>query len=83
MVLNVVAFAMNENSRQILRQLLPEANYKLYTESYFYYDYQYTIYSGKLSVLIAIGAFKHHKNKHWNKRFFWSRRASLNRYSPA
>ena len=41
--------------------IIPEANHKLYNEFYFYYDYQYKIYSGKLSVLIAIAKLKHHK----------------------
>ena len=45
--LNVVEYLMNGNARQILRQLLPNANRKIYIESPFHCDYGYNIHAGE------------------------------------
>ncbi len=45
--LNVTEYLMNGNARQILRQLLPNANSKIYVEPPFHCDYGYNIYSGE------------------------------------
>ncbi len=45
--LNVTEYLMNGNSRQILRQLLPNAHKHLYIEPPFHCDYGYNIESGE------------------------------------
>ncbi len=45
--LNVTEYLMNGNSRAILRQLLPNANKRLYIEPPFHCDYGYNIVSGE------------------------------------
>ncbi len=45
--LNVTEYVMNGNSRQILRQLLPNAHKHLYIEPPFHCDYGYNIESGE------------------------------------
>jgi maltose O-acetyltransferase len=45
--LNVTEYLMNGNARQILRQLLPNANSKIYVEPPFHCDYGYNICSGE------------------------------------
>ncbi|MBC7641612.1 MAG: sugar O-acetyltransferase [Flavobacterium sp.] len=45
--LNVTEYLMNGNARQILRQLLPNANQRIYIEPPFHCDYGYNIFSGE------------------------------------
>lgn len=45
--LNVTEYAMNGNSRAILKQLLPNANKRIYIEPPFHCDYGYNIHSGE------------------------------------
>lgn len=45
--LNVTEYMMNGNARQILRQLLPNSNKKIYIEPPFHCDYGYNIFSGE------------------------------------
>ena len=45
--LNVTEYVVNGNSRNILRELLPNAHKKLYIEPPFHCDYGYNIYSGE------------------------------------
>jgi maltose O-acetyltransferase len=45
--LNVTEYLMNGNSRNILRQLMPNAHKRLYIEPPFHCDYGYNIYSGE------------------------------------
>ncbi|MEO0039023.1 MAG: hypothetical protein RIQ59_2234 [Bacteroidota bacterium] len=45
--LNVTEYAMNGNSRAILKELLPNAHKRLYIEPPFHCDYGYNIYSGE------------------------------------
>ena len=45
--LNVNEYLMNGNARQILRELLPNANPKIYIEPPFYCDYGYNLFSGE------------------------------------
>lgn len=45
--LNVTEYLMNCNSRQILRELLPNSNKRIYIEPPFHCDYGYNIYSGE------------------------------------
>ena len=45
--LNVTEYLMNGNSRQILRQLLPNAHKHMYIEPPFHCDYGYNIESGE------------------------------------
>ena len=44
--LNVTEYLMNGNARQILKQLLPNANKQIYIEPPFYCDYGYNIFLG-------------------------------------
>ena len=44
--LNVTEYLMNSNSKQILRQLLPNSHKHIYIEPPFHCDYGYNIYSG-------------------------------------
>ena len=44
--LNVTEYLMNSNSRQILRQLLPNSDKRIYVEPPFHCDYGYNIHSG-------------------------------------
>ena len=45
--LNVTEYLMNGKARQILKQLLPNANKKIYIEPPFHCDYGYNIHSGE------------------------------------
>ncbi len=45
--LNVTEYVVNGNSRNILRELLPNAHKKLYIEPPFHCDYGYNIHSGE------------------------------------
>jgi maltose O-acetyltransferase len=45
--LNVIEYLMNGNARQILRELLPNSNKRIYIEPPFHCDYGYNIYSGE------------------------------------
>jgi len=45
--LNVTEYLMNGNARNILHQLLPNANKRLYIEPPFHCDYGYNIHSGE------------------------------------
>ena len=45
--LNITEYLMNGNARQILRQLLPNSNKKIYVEPPFHCDYGYNVYSGE------------------------------------
>lgn len=45
--LNVTEYVINKSSKQILKQLLPNANKQLYIEPPFHCDYGYNIYLGK------------------------------------
>lgn len=45
--LNVTEYLMNSNSRQILHQLLPNANKRIYIEPPFHCDYGYNLFSGE------------------------------------
>ena len=45
--LNVTEYMMNGNARNILRQLLPNSNKKIYIEPPFHCDYGYNIHSGE------------------------------------
>lgn len=45
--LNVTEYLMNGNSRNILRELLPNAHKRLYIEPPFHCDYGYNIHSGE------------------------------------
>ena len=45
--LNVTEYLMNGNSRNILRQLLPNAHKRLYIEPPFHCDYGYNVHSGE------------------------------------
>ena len=44
--LNVTEYLMNGNARQIVRELLPNSNKRIYIEPPFHCDYGYNIYSG-------------------------------------
>lgn len=45
--LNVTEYMMNGNARQIIRQLLPHVDRKIYIEPPFHCDYGYHIYAGE------------------------------------
>jgi maltose O-acetyltransferase len=45
--LNVTEYLMNGKSRQVLKQLLPNANKRIYIEPPFHCDYGYNIHSGE------------------------------------
>ena len=45
--LNVIEYVMNGNSRNILRQLLPNSDKRIYIEPPFHCDYGYNIHSGE------------------------------------
>lgn len=45
--LNVMEYVMNGNSRQILRELLPNASKKIYVEPPFHCDYGYNLFLGE------------------------------------
>ncbi len=45
--LNVTEYIMNGNSRNIVQQLLPNSNKRIYIEPPFHCDYGYNIYSGE------------------------------------
>ena len=45
--LNVTEYVVNGNARNIVRELLPNSNKKLYIEPPFHCDYGYNIYSGE------------------------------------
>ncbi|MEC4003128.1 sugar O-acetyltransferase [Flavobacterium sp. SUN052] len=45
--LNVTEYMMNGNARQILRQLLPNSDKRIYIEPPFHCDYGYNIHSGE------------------------------------
>lgn len=45
--LNVIEYVVNSNSRNILRELMPNAHKKLYIEPPFHCDYGYNIYAGE------------------------------------
>ena len=45
--LNVNEYLMNGNSRQILRELLPNSNKRIYVEPPFHCDYGFNIHSGE------------------------------------
>jgi maltose O-acetyltransferase len=45
--LNVTEYVMNGNSRNILRELMPNAHKRLYIEPPFHCDYGYNIHSGE------------------------------------
>jgi maltose O-acetyltransferase len=45
--LNVTEYIMNGNSRNILQQLLPNSNKRIYIEPPFHCDYGYNIHSGE------------------------------------
>ncbi len=45
--LNVIEYLMNGNARQILRELVPNSNKRLYIEPPFQCDYGYNIYTGE------------------------------------
>ncbi len=45
--LNFVEYLMNSNSKQIIRELLPNSNKRIYIEPPFHCDYGYNIFSGE------------------------------------
>jgi maltose O-acetyltransferase len=45
--LNVIEYLMNGNSRQILKQLLPNGHKRIYIEPPFHCDYGYNVYTGE------------------------------------
>jgi maltose O-acetyltransferase len=45
--LNITEYIFNGNARNVLHELLPNANRKLYVEPPFHCDYGYNIYSGE------------------------------------